>query len=356
VGILSTVHNLSRYVDLFFARLFPIWPIVPELSFRESLKHPEQLDQSQICLILSMCALTALHIEGSTDPIPEPRRMVAQSFIDQCRQIRSTFDYIGSGSTITVQTSLFMSCAEVEFQRTRSSWFLLRESVMLAQELGLYTLDLPSSTANQDEILSIRRTLYLISLVERGLTVLRSKPFSFITFDPPRERFGNEDPKVLYGLQCLSRLFNFLDKNFLDAWVSYSTKSATEILPKDAAIAQGTLDILTTQEKLAKMTFNTDKLIDVQMTDILVTQQWLRLVFWQFAMRKGVLSSMEETPEVLRYDFPCRIAESLCGALNNIQTEAISTHGVAIVSTLELIESCQITDTATNGGKVRAYI
>lgn len=51
----------------------------------------------------------------------------------------STFDYVENASIVTLQTSLFLSCAEVEFQNVRSSWLLLRESIMLAEELGFYT-------------------------------------------------------------------------------------------------------------------------------------------------------------------------------------------------------------------------
>jgi hypothetical protein len=52
------------------------------------------------------------------------------------------------------------------------------------------------------------------------LTVLRNKPFAIVMFDsPPPSCFGDEDPRILNGLQTLSLLFNLLDKLFLDTWV-----------------------------------------------------------------------------------------------------------------------------------------
>ena len=341
--LLSRIPDLPRYIDLFFAHLYPIWPIISETDFREELLYPEKLDLSHVCLVLSMCSLTALHIESSADSSSEPRNSLAQGFIDQCRQLRLTFDYIGNGSIVTVQTSLFLSCAEVEFRRTRSSWFLLREAVMLAEELGLYEVDYLSPTIERNKGLSIRRTLYLISLVERGLTVLRSKPFSFIVFEPPEEAFEDENPDVLYGLQSLSRLFILLDKKFLDAWVSYTTMPTAEFL-KEKFTDQEKLDILAAQEKLAAMTFDRKRLTEVQLVDISVTQQWLRLVFWQFSMRKGALSSVDGTPEPFRCDFPRVIAQSLCLGLSTIRKEAIYTHGIAIVSVPPLFPGTEITD------------
>jgi hypothetical protein len=334
-AVLSNLPNLSRHIDLFYSKLYPIWPIIPETEFRHSLNHPETLELSDVCLVLSMCALSALHIPGSTDPAPEPRKAVAQQFINQCRHLRATYDYIEAASIVTVQTSLFLSCAEVEFQRARSSWFLLRESIMLAQDLGFYeAANLPPSLS-PTAILSIQRTLYLLSLVERGLTVLRNKPFTIVMFDsPPPSRFDDEDPRILSGLQSLSRLFNLLDKLFLDTWVGTNEANGMSDSPaqSDSSLLSPTqIDILAAQQTLTNLSFHSQDFTDVQKADILITQQWLRLVFWQAAMRQGLLSSTSPE-EVLRYEFPCKIARSLCEVLAEIDREAIFIHGMAIVS------------------------
>lgn len=322
-AVVPALPNLARHIDLFFAKLYPIWPILNESSFRESLNHPEQLDNHQTCLVLSICALSALHIPGSTSPASEPRKLVAQRFIDQCLQLRSSFDCIETATILTVQTSLFLSCAEVEFQRARSAWFLLREAIMLAQELGFFETAELSPKLSQVEVLSIQRTLFILSLTERGLTILRNKPFTITMFDsPPEERFENEDPGILLGLQSLSRLFSLLDKQFLDTWING---------PEDISAGQATVKILAAQQTLASMRFDVDNLTDIQKADILITQQWLRLVFWQWSMRQGLLSSSADEL-VLSYNFPCRIAKSLCAVLESLPAAAILGHGMAIVS------------------------
>jgi hypothetical protein len=199
--ILSNLPNLHQDIDQYFINLHLIWPIIDESSLRKALRDPEQLNHHQACLVLSICALAALHIPESNPPPEEPRKRRAQRFIRQCMQLRSTFDYIETASILTIQTSFFLSVAEVEFQRVRSSSFLLREAIMLAQELGFYKTTGLSSDRSPEETLAIRRTLYILSLTERGLTLLRDKPFAIIMFDsPPEERFENEDPRILlYG-------------------------------------------------------------------------------------------------------------------------------------------------------------
>ncbi|RFU29077.1 hypothetical protein B7463_g7253, partial [Scytalidium lignicola] len=326
--ILSNLPYLTRHIDLFFGKLYPIWPIFHETTFRESLRDPDKLDLHQVCLALSLCALTVLHVPSSTAPNPEPRKLVAQRFIDQCRQIRSTYDYIESANLSTIHTSLFLSCAEIEYQRERSSWFLLREAILLAQELGYYNT-IPANLS-QPEVLSIQRTLYQISLTERGLTILRNKPVTVIMFDaPPTERFDDEDPAILYGIQSLNRLFNLLDEDFLDTWV-HNVQG-----PLSPLAAEVTSKILAAQQALSNLRFDVTGLTDVQKADILITQQWLRLVFWQSAMRQGLLSSVNKEP-ALTYTFPCMVAKALCEVLESISIFAIFIHGMAICAYLNM--------------------
>lgn len=322
-AVISNLPHLAQDIDQFFGNLYPIWPIIDQMSFREWLEHPDQIDHSQACLILSICALSALHIPEPNSPPEEPRKRRAQRFIRQCMQLRSNFEYIESATILTVQTSLFLSVAEVELQRVRSSWFLLREAIMLAQDLGYYEASTLPPKLSPAETLSIQRTLYILSLTERGLTLLRNKPFAIVMFDsPPDERFADEDPRVLIGLQSLSKLFNLLDKQFLDAWMSGSTGTA---------VPETRTQILAAQHTLTSLRFNLNNLTDIQKADILITQQWLRLVFWQLSMRQGLLSSASEDP-TLSYQFPCVIAKSLCIALGEISMAAVFIHGMAIVS------------------------
>ena len=203
---------------------------------------------------------------------------------------------------------------------------------MLAQDLGYYEPPTLPSKLSGAEALSIQRTLFSLSLTERGLTLLRNKPFAIVMFDsPPDQRFDGEDPRVLVGLQSLSKLFNLLDKQFLDAWMNGSSGTTA---PETKA------QILAAQHTLASLQFDVDNLTDIQKADILIAQQWLRLVFWQLSMRQGLLSSTSEDP-TLSYQFPCVIAKSLCKAFLEISMAAVFIHGMAIVSptTNQLMET-----------------
>jgi hypothetical protein len=77
--------------------------------------------------------------------------------------------------------------------------------------------------------------------------------------------------------------------------------------------------------------FDEDQLLPVQKADILVTQQWLRFVFWSACLRHSLISNSAEDPP-LTYQYPREIAKALCDVLNRVPIDAILLHGMGIVS------------------------
>jgi hypothetical protein len=70
-------------------------------------------------------------------------------------------------------------------------------------------------------------------------------------------------------------------------------------------------------------------LTDIQKADILVTQQWLRLIVWQSSMRQGLLSSHAED-ESMTFRYPLKIAHSLLDVISSLPTTSIEVHGMGI--------------------------
>jgi hypothetical protein len=70
---------------------------------------------------------------------------------------------------------------------------------------------------------------------------------------------------------------------------------------------------------------------DVQSANILITQQWLRLMVWQTALRLGLISSTA-ADSAFSYGYPVEIASSLCEILKTLAPISIQVHGLGIVS------------------------
>ena len=111
--------------------------------------------------------------------------------------------------------------------------------------------------------------------------------------------------------------YHLLDSSFVDSWNEASDAPAS------------TLTYTALQQQLNLPHPSHVSLTDIQKADILVTQQWLRLIVWQSSMRQGLLSSRAED-ESMTFRYPLKIAHSLLKVISSLPTISIEVHGMAI--------------------------
>lgn len=111
--------------------------------------------------------------------------------------------------------------------------------------------------------------------------------------------------------------YHLLDSNFVDSWNEAS----------DAPVSTLTYTALQQQLNLSHPSHLS--LTTIQKADILVTQQWLRLIVWQSSMRQGLLSSVA-TDESMTFRYPLKIAHSLLSVVFSLPIASIEVHGMGI--------------------------
>jgi hypothetical protein len=268
-------------------------------------------------LILSLCAVTSLHDSPEVDLSLEKRHQLGKQFLELAIVMRKNYDWIEHGTLSAIQTSYHICVALFELKKPRSHHFYLREAVGMAYDQGLHH---ETTYVGMDPIQAIcaRRTFAILFVTERGFAILRNKPAT-ITKLPvvPSEFFDDQDSMVLAGFTALASLFAILDEKFIDLWRSDSTSSA----PYE--------NIAGIQHSLNEFYVDINTLTEVQKADVLITHQWLRLIFWQASMRQGLVSSDASDP-VFYYNYPIVIAKDMCRVLNRVQYEAIVVHGLGI--------------------------
>lgn len=72
------------------------------------------------------------------------------------------------------------------------------------------------------------------------------------------------------------------------------------------------------------------ELTEIQKADLLVTQQWLRLVVWQASFRQGLLS-WKHAHEAMRFGFPLAIAHRTAACLAALPAHAFEAHGMGVM-------------------------
>lgn len=111
--------------------------------------------------------------------------------------------------------------------------------------------------------------------------------------------------------------YHLLDSNFVDSWNEAS----------DAPVS--TLTYTALQQQLNLPHPSHLSLTAIQKADILVTQQWLRLIVWQSSMRQGLLSSVA-ADESMTFRYPLKIAHSLLSVISSVPIASIEVHGMGI--------------------------
>jgi Fungal specific transcription factor domain len=317
IALSSTM--MSQCVKQYFRHLYPIMPIIHESTFRRKLNSPEDLSPEDKCLLLSMCAVTILHASPPSDLTLDAKKDLGRQFLSHFLNVRHCSDWIETASLKTIIASYFASVSYFELKQPRSSNFYVREATGMALEQGLH---LDSFYVGMNRVAEIchRRAFALLFVTERGASILRNKPISIPRLPAlPVDFFDDEDPCILTGFQCLCQLFSLLDEKFIEVWRSSESQTARPSIEQIAAI----------QQNLSSMSFDSANLSDIQRADVQITQQWLRLIFWQASMRQGIISSKSETP-AFTYSYPILIAKSLCEQMSNMSVNAVAVHGLGI--------------------------
>lgn len=313
----SYFHLIPTCLDLFMEHIYPIMPLVHMPTLRASITRP--LERYEMNLLYSLCALTSTHMSGKSIQAPGPPSWEAAGrfFLDECISVRQTYDFVEDKSLSAVISSYFVHTAFFELNQNRKSWYYLREALTLGQDLGFHE-ESTYAGLSPAEALCRRRTFWILYITERSYAILRHKPLTLSkTPSFPTTVHSYESPTIHTGFTHLVNAYHLLDASFVDAW------------NESAAAPASTATYTLIQQQLNLPHPAHISLTDIQKADILVTQQWLRLIVWQSSMRQGLLSS-SAADESMTFRYPLSIAHSLLGVITSLPTTSIEVHGMGI--------------------------
>jgi hypothetical protein len=229
--------------------------------------------------------MALVHVERWPNMSTEQRAVHARKCIWQCQEIRLHANFIDDAVLPDVVCSLFIAITYFELKCRKASWFFVREAITLAHAIGLHLISKDSSL-NGTVRIQKQRTYAILFITERGAAILA---------------YLDEDPLVSRGLNSLHSLFSLLDFDFVQLWNDLASLSGD---------GRGFVELSRLQMHLQQdLIGRTYGLSDIQRADVLITQQWLRLVFWQAALRLGLISS-SATDSAFTYHYPVLIASS----------------------------------------------
>lgn len=313
----SYFNLIPTCIDLFYEHIYPIMPLIYMPALREAVDRPLKMHEKN--LLYSLCALTSTHMSGKSIQAPGPPSWEAAGrfFLDECILVRQAYDFVEDKSLWAVISSYLVSIAFFEINQNRKSWYYLREAMTMGQDLGLHDENSYVGLSPAEQLCR-RRTFWILYVTERSFAILRHKPLTLSkTPGFPATVHEYENLEIHSGFMRLVQSYHLLDSSFVDCWNEASEAPAS------------TLAYTALQRQLNLPHPSHVSLTDIQKADILVTQQWLRLIVWQSSMRQGLLSSTAED-ESMTFRYPLKIAHSLLNVISTLPTSSIEVHGMGI--------------------------
>lgn len=333
---------VPRCVDLYNEHIYPIMPLVHIPTVRATITRP--MTSSEKNLIYALCALTAFHMAGKSlsEPGNPPWDRVGRFFLDECISVRHSYDFLDDTSLQAVTSSFWLSTSFFEINQSRKSWYYLREALTLAIDLRLHD-DATYVGLSQQDKLCRQRVFWILFVTERSFAILRNKPLTLRkTPSLPTTKHSYEAPEIHAGFLKLVSSYVPLDESFVNAWNDGSDPriSATTYLNLQHILAQP-LDFLRRKSPSPPAALPSSSVettsaddeepspTDIQKADLLMTQQWLRLIVWQSSFRQGLLSTAAPH-ESFAFAFPLTIARDTAAILQSLPSKAVEVHGMGI--------------------------
>lgn len=314
-------YEIEHGVNLFFDKMYAVYPVVDERYLRSLLSNQNSLQGAETRLLWSICALTLMAVDAWPTMNLERRTFAARRYIRKCLEDRISSSYIENIAVEDVLTSLFIAVTYFDLKCRKNAWFYVREAITLAQAAGMDTVERDLSL-QPAERLRRQRIYALLYISERGACIHDTFPVSILSAPELLcDRLPGEDPSVSAGLSMLFHLFSLLDLNYIQSRSRLSLSGGTD---------KEYIELAMLQEQLCRVLDLTD-VSETQKADVLITQQWLRLMVWQTALKLGLISSTSMNPSY-SYAYPIQIASSLQEVLKTLPSTAIEVHGLGIVS------------------------
>lgn len=361
------IHRLVfvPYVRIFLRRLYPVFPVVDRealLALLEPEEHEERpipvgmygflaALSAAVIVQLNVADLGALETESSMFggeaadsrwDVNSQLPFSAQFFVAQCMQARQQQDFVEEPDEWTILTSFFLFAYYGNMDQSRSAWYYLREAIGFVQALRLDEEDSYFGVDTETEQRR-RRLFWLLLVTERAYAIQhRRRAVLRPTIDLPRV-FDSQDPKLAYGFVTLAKLFAAVDEAFIAAWTDHPALVGAGMSKQSSqSIAK-----LLRQDDVAGV-LSVSEIDETQRLDILITQQWLRILACQLQKEIPPQSTSSRDGHV-----PClqdglrgnthRILDtsrSLLAIISSATPTTLESHGIGMEQKISDVANC----------------
>ncbi|KAL4895046.1 C6 transcription factor [Aspergillus ambiguus] len=294
------VAVVRRYGDASFS----VWPVVDAEALLSRLEEPT--DPQTYALATGLCAATMAQLQMA--PVEDVAGPVDSALLArECLRVREESNYREYLDARGVLVSFFLHVYHAKINRRNSAMMFIQEALSGARILRLDEVT-PADGADgrrEDDVIVNREILFtLLWVSERGYAMHLGLAPSFVTpIHWPDVTSRSAPPNVhVQGLVELARLFAAFD-----AIAASRSRSGVDVSAVGLAETEGALSVLSLQQTDGHR-------VSTRMADYCITKEWMRMIIWQEALARHLLSSTSYV-ELMTFRFPAVVSRDLLFSL-----------------------------------------
>ncbi|KAG7061946.1 AflYd/sugR/sugar regulator [Colletotrichum scovillei] len=318
------MHLYIEYLDKFRESLTCVWPILNVEDLKSRLVHNPAGDRSAWALAGAVCATVIAQLRLSQirsakqDTATTDLSSVAESFARHAQRLRDQFFYREDFSTESLLTAFFLHIYFTITGRIRTAILYLHETIAQLHLQDLHLTETLASLADEQKEL-VLRIYWLVFVSEKTFCVQNCFPTSLSPIQAwPSSEFhipgvGDLDQ----SFQLLAQLFTLLDNNIIMA----GDRRGAYMDAKSVDHLQYALSAMDNIAAVAP------RLPETQRVNVLMTGNWIQILWWQYALRHVQMSSRGESDTTFSILEPALVAQKAMRLFASVSRDSITTHG-----------------------------
>lgn len=313
----SKVASLVLQLCIYRLRMYPVWPIIKVERLVAALQKP-QPDIEVFAMAYAVAAATIAQIKPPTNS--QPDAATAEFMEAQCQYAKARRDTSQPPNVTTIRIAFFLHVYyENQEPGGLKSILYLREAISIAHVIGLHRESYYTKVEPEEQQIR-RRTLWLLFVTERGVSILHKLPVILRTQIEFPSTQDTDEASVLSAFQKLIELFWSFDQSGVFGTLDsvdfdISTLSRSQNLDTDT--------ISSVRQRLEGMAVDTTGIGDVQAVDIALTRQWMRVILWRLSESQRIFMPSDSASTTN----PIHLASEFLSAIQSIPETAIEAHG-----------------------------
>ena len=310
-----------KYLHDYEVSVYPVNPIITPDEVQFAIN--EMYDNNEARAFVYMYIATTINLTGF-DATENTTRTAGQveAWCHEAVPARGVPLLVQNVTVRRIMTSEFLHICLLGLGHRDAAFLYLREAIDMIITLRVDHADVMESLSSYER--ARRQRLYYEAYVhERYFAIFDYRPICLPQL-PYLPEFDSSLPTgVHHGFTQIIRLFNLIDGDFLDYWLgNHNIDAAITAAWVEDKHRQIDAERAGDDQEVAWLT-------DMQQADLIITKHWIRMLVWQLAMSKCLLSSVA-SKESMTLLFPVRLSTQLRNLVEKISRQSVEIHGTGI--------------------------